>query len=138
MKYIFFAAIAIALLAAGCSQQAAREAAPSSAEGAEMQETLLPDTAATGETKQFTMTAKQWEFSPNTITVNQGDTVILNIESIDVEHGFAIDEYGINENLQPGKTVEIEFVADKKGAFEYYCSVGEHRKMGMVGTLTVN
>jgi plastocyanin len=31
----------------------------------------------------------------------------------------------------------IEFVANKKGKFEYYCSVGEHRAMGMKGNLVV-
>ena len=31
----------------------------------------------------------------------------------------------------------LEFTADKAGSFEYYCSVGEHKAMGMVGTLKV-
>src|SRR3989338_8559345 len=30
------------------------------------------------EIKEFDMTAKQWEFTPSTITVNEGDTVRLN------------------------------------------------------------
>jgi plastocyanin len=28
-------------------------------------------------------------------------------------------------------------VADKKGTFEYYCSVGQHRALGMKGKLVV-
>jgi uncharacterized cupredoxin-like copper-binding protein len=31
----------------------------------------------------------------------------------------------------------VQFVADKTGTFEFYCSVGNHRQMGMVGTLVV-
>ncbi len=73
--------------------------------------------------KEFKMTAKKWEFIPDTITVNEGDTVKLEIESIDVTHGFGLSAFGINENLNAGETVNIEFVADKKGEFKFFCSV---------------
>lgn len=73
--------------------------------------------------KEFTMTARQWKFDPETITVNEGDTVKLQITSVDVTHGFALSEFGINEFLEPGKTVNIEFIADKKGTFTFFCSV---------------
>ena len=36
-----------------------------------------------------------------------------------------------------GQIDEVEFVVDKAGTFEYYCSVGNHRQMGMVGKLIV-
>lgn len=75
------------------------------------------------ETKEFNVIAKKWDFSPDTITVNEGDTVILNIESIDVDHGIAIPDFGVNEKLSPGNTVKIEFVADKKGSFSFSCNV---------------
>ena len=73
--------------------------------------------------KEFTMTAKRWSFTPGIITVNEGDTVKLTIESIDVAHGFAINAFGINERLNPGQTTNIEFVADEKGTFSFFCSV---------------
>lgn len=76
-----------------------------------------------GEIKEFTMTAKQWKFEPNTITVNQGDLVRLKITSIDVAHGIAIPGYRINEYLSPGQTISIEFTADRKGTFPFACSV---------------
>ena len=31
----------------------------------------------------------------------------------------------------------VTFIADQEGSFEYYCSVGNHREEGMVGTLIV-
>lgn len=77
----------------------------------------------TGEIKVFEMTAKQWEFEPSTITVNRGDTVELHIESLDVTHGFSLPDFGINEVLEPGKDVHVEFVADKTGTFTFACSV---------------
>ena len=73
--------------------------------------------------KEFDMTPKQFEFIPSTITVNKGDKVRLNVKSIDGAHGFAISEFGINENLKPGVTKTIEFIADKTGEFAFFCSV---------------
>lgn len=76
-----------------------------------------------GDIKEFSIIAKNWEFQPETITVNEGDTVRLSVESVDVTHGISIPEFGINENLEPGKTTTIEFIADKKGNFPFFCSV---------------
>lgn len=97
------------------------------------------DSQITPQIKEFDITAKKWDFSPSTITVNEGDTVILNVESIDVEHGFALLDFGINEQLSPGETVRIEFVADKKGTFSFFCNVycGSGHS-GMKGILVVN
>ena len=75
------------------------------------------------EVKEFKMTAKQFAFVPETIEVNKGDKVRLIVTSTDIPHGIAIPEYGINERLDPGKEVSIEFTADKQGTFTAFCSV---------------
>ena len=87
---------------------------------------------------EIAMVARKWVFEPDTITVKKGDTVKLTVESVDVTHGFALPAFGINENLTPGKTVEIEFVADNAGTFPFACSVvcGSGHK-GMTGELIV-
>ena len=88
--------------------------------------------------KEFTMTAKQWEFVPSVITVNKGDKVKLIIKSIDVTHGFALPDFGVSKNLEPGKEVTVEFTADKTGEFTFFCNVicgAGHREMK--GTLKV-
>ncbi|MFQ5531705.1 MAG: cupredoxin domain-containing protein, partial [Candidatus Nanoarchaeia archaeon] len=78
-------------------------------------------------------------FNPNTITVNEGDNVILNVKSIDVAHGLAITAFGVNERLNPGTTTRIEFTADKKGTYSFFCSVFCGRGHStMKGTLVVN
>ncbi len=76
-----------------------------------------------GETREFTIVAKKWEFEPNTLTVNKGDLVKLRIESIDVDHGISLPAFGINERLEVDDKVDIEFVADKEGVFPFSCSV---------------
>ena len=95
--------------------------------------------SATGEIKEFSITAKQFDFEPDTIRVNKGDLVKISIESVDVEHGIRISEFNVNKNLKPGETVDIEFVADKIGEFDFFCNVycGDgHREMK--GRLIVN
>src|SRR3989344_7023053 len=77
----------------------------------------------TANVKEFDVTARNWEFEPSTITVNRGDTVKLHITSADVAHGFVISAYGINKTLNPGQTVDVEFVADKAGSFPFLCNV---------------
>ncbi len=51
---------------------------------------------------------------------------------MDVDHGFAIPEFKVNETLVSGKETVVEFTPDKKGEFAFFCSVvcGEgHRDM---------
>ena len=88
--------------------------------------------------KEFSMTAKRFTFTPSTITVNLGDTVKLHITSQDTLHGITIPDYGIAKNLPAGSTVDIQFVADKKGTFTFQCSVfcGDGHS-GMRGQLIV-
>ena len=84
------------------------------------------------------MTAKQWEFIPNTITVNEGDEVELTITSTDVTHGIGIPAFGVSETIQAGKTTIVKFTASKKGTFTFFCNVqcGTGHK-DMKGTLIV-
>ena len=70
------------------------------------------------------MTAKQWEFEPSTVTVKVRVPVVLRITSVDVKHGFAINEFGVNvQNLEPGEAVDVEFTPDRTGTFTFYCAV---------------
>lgn len=76
-----------------------------------------------GEVKELKITAKQFQFEPATIEVSKGDRVRLIVTSADVPHGISIPEYGINERLDVGKPVTIEFTAEKEGTFTTFCSV---------------
>ncbi len=78
---------------------------------------------STGEVKEFDMIAKQWEFEPSVIEVNLGDRVDIHVKSVDVAHGFNLPEFGVSERLEPGEVVHVEFVADKRGTFQFICHV---------------
>ena len=96
------------------------------------EETTEP-TVEESTTQEFSITAKKWDFAPETITVNKGDLVKITITSTDVQHGFKINAYGINEKFDKGEIKVIEFTADKEGEFPFYCSVpcgSGHSSMG--------
>lgn len=77
-------------------------------------------------------------FNPKEIEVQVGDTVRIVYKNKDGRHDWVIDEFNARTKiLGPGEEETIEFVANRAGSFEYYCSVGNHRAMGMKGTLVV-
>jgi len=101
-------------------------------------ETGSSASTTTANTKEFTMIAKKYEFDPGNIVVNEGDTVILHITSTDVEHGIGIPQFGVSKKLPPGVEETVQFIADKKGDYTFFCNVycGPGHT-GMKGTLTV-
>lgn len=88
--------------------------------------------------RQITIEAGSFYYKPNVITVKKGEKVQIVLSSKDMVHDFQIDELNVKGPMtKSGETSTVEFTADKVGTFEYYCSVGQHRKMGQVGTITV-
>ncbi len=93
---------------------------------------------STGTVKEFTVTGSSFSFSPSTMTVKKGDRVKVTFVNSGGMHDWKLDEFNAaTPVIQGGGSATVEFVADKAGSFEYYCSVGTHRQMGMKGTLTV-
>jgi cytochrome c oxidase subunit II len=74
------------------------------------------------EVREIKMTARKYRFDPDVITVKQGDKVRLIITALDRDHGFKLDEYGINQKLIKGDPTAIEFTAHKPGTFVFRCS----------------
>ncbi len=69
------------------------------------------------------VSARKFKFEPGKITVRKGDRVKLIVTSVDVDHGIAITEFGVEKEIKKGATETIEFTADKEGTFKFYCSV---------------
>ena len=136
MKKIILFLVLIVLLASACSQKPAEKPEdligkgnpvesnmPVPGETTKETEVVAENKPAAESVKEFKITAKRFQFEPSTIEVSKGDRVRLLVTSTDVPHGIAITEYGINERLDPGKEVKIEFTADKEGTFTAFCSV---------------
>ncbi|HCQ31398.1 TPA: hypothetical protein DIU27_03400 [Candidatus Collierbacteria bacterium] len=82
--------------------------------------------------------AGSFYYKPNIIRAKKGAKVKLILNSVSMQHDFNIDELGIKVPLtKSGSFSTVEFVVDKIGEFEFYCSFGEHRKNGQVGKLIV-
>lgn len=91
-----------------------------------------------GAVKNITVTGSNFKFAPSTITVKKGDKVHLTFVNSGGLHDFRIDELGVaTKKVNGGEQDVVDFVASKAGTFEFYCSVGTHRQMGMKGTITV-
>ena len=103
-------------------------------------ETAVPEAKVetTSKIVEVTVEGSQFKFLPTTVRAKKGDTVVVMFKNNEGIHDWGIDEYDVRTNqIGEGEEEEMEFVADKTGAFEYYCSVGNHRQMGMVGKLIV-
>ncbi len=88
----------------------------------------------TGENMKFMMEGKE---APE-LRVKQGDTVVIRFTTTSGFHDWVLDEFNAaTDQVGTGDSSSVTFVADKKGEFEYYCSVGNHRAMGMKGKLIV-
>lgn len=84
------------------------------------------------------VSGKNFEFSVTEIRVSEGDVVTINFESESGFHDWVVDEFkAASPRVRDGEKTSVTFVADRAGIYEYYCSVGEHRANGMVGTLIV-
>jgi len=90
------------------------------------------------EVKTINLTGANFAFSQDEIRVKKGDKVKIVFTSTDGFHDWVVDEFNAATNrVNTGEKTSVEFVADKAGTFEYYCSVGRHREMGMKGNLIV-
>ncbi|MFH1404292.1 MAG: plastocyanin/azurin family copper-binding protein [Candidatus Altiarchaeota archaeon] len=96
-----------------------------------------------GDAKAFSLSGVNFKFlmdgveNPE-IRVKRGDRVRIEFTSTQGLHDWVVDEFNARtERLQAPGSASIEFTADKTGTFEYYCSVGQHRQMGMKGNLVV-
>jgi nitrous-oxide reductase len=78
-----------------------------------------------GDTVEVTMIAVRSHFDPEHVKVKQGQRVRWTVTSLestrDGTHGFCVPSYNLAASIEPGKTVTVEFVADKAGVFPFYC-----------------
>lgn len=160
MQKMLFSLGVLLLLGAGCNTAVNNEVQVDNGSPTQVENTIpVPDTTnpivedtSTSDVTQkqeqeqeqeakpisIAITGKSFEFSQKEITVKKGQTLTINFESTGGFHDFVIDEFSAKtDQVNPGTKTSVTFVADKAGEFDYYCSVGQHRAMGMVGKLIV-
>ena len=83
---------------------------------------------AAAEPKKFTLInvvldgTKIW--LPSSLMVHQWDEVELTlINKLDDPHGFKIEDFGIEQVVQPKAQMTVKFTASKAGAHSYICQL---------------
>lgn len=101
-------------------------------------ESTMNDDAMMEEGIQIEVEGGSFYFEPNEITVEAGQPVTIMLNSVDMMHDFVIDELDVATEVVPGgESTSVTFTPTEPGEYEFYCSVGNHRALGMVGTLIV-
>ena len=95
----------------------------------------------------FTVNAGNFYYTPQTLTINLGDTVYwLNDGGFHDVNGNNNSQTGLSFNnpvsfsIPPvsGPATIGSYVFNVAGTYEYDCSIGSHAANGMVGTIIVN
>lgn len=87
-------------------------------------------------------TTAPYSYDPNTLTVAAGALVNLTYTNNDPvpiqQHNWVLDEAkATTEVIGTGASTSVEFIAPAAGTYTFYCSVQNHRDLGMRGTFTV-
>jgi uncharacterized cupredoxin-like copper-binding protein len=92
-----------------------------------------------GETVDVTMT--DFKFDPKDPTVKPGEVTfdVVNdgetLHNMEVEGPSGVAE--LPEDLQPGDSGSFNVELSEPGKYRFYCPVGNHEQLGMVGEVTV-
>jgi heme/copper-type cytochrome/quinol oxidase subunit 2 len=88
--------------------------------------------------REFTVTAKDYRFSPSRIEVAQDDLVKLTVQSHDVAYSVTIDAYRVSRRIPAGGSTTLEFRANRPGTFAFYSDLTiDTRHSQMRGELVV-
>ncbi|MCH7588279.1 MAG: cupredoxin domain-containing protein [Chloroflexi bacterium] len=101
--------------------------------------TVIITACAGPKIRAIDLIGEDFRFLPETIRVNEGDTVQINFSNPDVvPHLIDLPAFNQHIALLPGGAFTLEFVADKPGSFQFVCSVPGHEEAGMVGIFVVD
>jgi cytochrome c oxidase subunit 2 len=66
---------------------------------------------------------KRYSIEPNPIRLKQGHPATLEVSTADVQHGFNVQAFNIDEPIQPGKPATIHVTPPEKGQFNVECDI---------------
>jgi uncharacterized cupredoxin-like copper-binding protein len=99
--------------------------------------------ASSGGTRNFNVTATEFEFKPNKFEAKIGQKVTFKVTNKGtVEHNFVILSPDGSQELtkittQPGETKSLEFTPTEAVTYQIDCNIAGHKEAGMVGELIV-
>ena len=120
---------------------------------------LSVSTASTAQTKRVIPIAlTSFKFEPSTFFVHEGDTVVLQLETVDQRRPHAFNSPYLSKvdftvtgqykeavttdgtkyvQLEPGQKAEITFVARDRGQYGFVCNLYNHAAQGQTGAFVV-
>ena len=69
------------------------------------------------------VTARRFTYNPDVIELELGVPVVIELTSLDRDHGFTVPDLGLRIDVEPGKTARVRVVPDKVGTFAFHCDV---------------
>jgi plastocyanin len=94
---------------------------------------------AAGQTVEVVGT--EFAFDPSTINLDESGTYTFHlVNDGEFEHALEIDGHGVEDEtdvIGGGETADVTVELTEEGEYEMYCPVGNHREMGMEGTVIV-
>jgi cytochrome c oxidase subunit II len=73
--------------------------------------------------REFTVVAKDFQFSPVRLEVVQDDLVKITVRSEDVAYSLTIDEYRVAKRVPARGSTTFEFRTDRVGTFPFYSNL---------------
>lgn len=90
---------------------------------------------AEGEYEAYVI-ARTFTYEPREIEVPVGSKVTIYITSVDVQHGFKVQDTNLNLMVIPGQVSKLTYTFDRVGEFPYicteYCGIGHAAMFGTV------
>jgi plastocyanin len=80
-----------------------------------------------------TVTASDFAFDPDSVTVAAGDGIELTNDG-DTEHNLTAEDAGLDEDVDPSDSVTIDTSDAEPGTYDFFC---EYHPEQMKGTLEV-
>ena len=116
------------------------DASASSTVPANVAKPAIVTQAAPGSTskfRSFSLSVTGGKFVPETVIVNAGDTVHINITATDKDYDFYQPDYGLSTSLPKGIQKVVEFQATAQDKYTFYCQACGGPSKGPVGYVTV-
>lgn len=67
------------------------------------------------------MTASRFVFTPSVINIKAGESVVLEVKSLDFTHGMNFPDLNRRVDLLPGRVTRIELPPQREGTYAFLC-----------------
>lgn len=91
------------------------------------------------EVREVEVSGDEYSYSPSLISVKKGERIrIIFTNNGNMPHNLVIEDLGVStRTIGFGQTDTVEFTAEGDVDIEFYCSILNHKALGMEGTLKV-